>query len=53
MNYNDYLRELLDGEAQYIRFMSLILKLFKEPLQQRPMFFPQDVSVSYAPHTHL
>lgn len=41
MKYGDYLRELLDGEAQYIRFVSLILKLFKEPFQQNPALFPQ------------
>ncbi|KAL5463373.1 hypothetical protein EMCRGX_G032266 [Ephydatia muelleri] len=40
-SYTDYLRDLLEGEAQYIRFMSLILKLFKEPFQQKPALFPQ------------
>lgn len=39
LSYDELLRELMDGEAEYIRHLSLILKVFKEPFLKRPDLF--------------
>ena len=36
----------MDGEAEYIRHLSLILKVFKEPFLKRPDLFVDIVSLA-------
>lgn len=46
MSYEDFMRELMDDEQQYIRHLNLILKLFREPfLARKDLFIPHVSSV--------
>ena len=46
LSYDELLRELMDGEAEYIRHLNLILKVFKEPFLGRSDLFADIVSLA-------
>ena len=44
MTYDDFLRQLIDDESQYVRHLNLILKVFMESFSDRRLF-PRSVSL--------